>query len=258
VFRFISTIKLLQIYLYLQFNVYHDIQTQGKYILPAFAGLLMLVTLYLNKLYQTLLAPRAGIRVNTAIFAVFMALVLYVHMHAMYKYVVPFYYSNAFVDTTPERFSNIDFTNTAIRQSNDLTLLEQGARELKYEVSGYDPWLAIKPISIDTSPDLILVRIRFTNNRANFYQVYWDAGQGMSENTLVKGFAPTGQNTLYQILPVSAIENLRFDFGEPGTEITIEDMSYAALKHKPLIPLLNKLFNVKPGQSSLSSYNRLE
>jgi hypothetical protein len=243
--------SVLQIYLYLQFNMYHDIQTQGKYILPALPGLLLLLVMYVDKFYTRFVEPWTGPPINTLFFGAFMGAVLYVHAHAMYKYIIPFYYSNAFVDTAAERFSKIDFLDASTRQTNDLKLLEEGKQSLSYEVIGHDPWLSIKLMPIDLKPELILARIGFKNNKANFYHFYWDGGEGMSEFTVVKGFAPRGENTIYQIIPVSAINTLRFDFGEPGTEITVSDMAYAGLKYKPLVPLLNKLFNVKPTQSSL-------
>ncbi len=91
-------------FMYMNFNINNDIQTQGKYVLPAFAGLLLVLASRLrdfssiNKKHT-----QSGLLIFAASLLVLLSLA-YIHAQALYKYVIPFYYSEAYVDTSPEKF----------------------------------------------------------------------------------------------------------------------------------------------------------
>ena len=240
-------------FMYMNFNINNDIQTQGKYVLPAFTGLLIILgstmrVFFNNNHDYKRSSPAAFLLTSVALLAL-----IYVHAHALYKYVVPFYFTHAYVDTTATRFSPISLTEKGNLETGDLKLTYNTSNTLSYTVTGPDPRLYFKDLNLDTHPDLIHLKIRVINNMANYYYYYWDEGAGMSENTVVRGFMPKGKHTIYQILPVSAIKNLRFDLGTPGSSFTIESLEYAGLKYKPLIPWLNRLFNIKMTAVTLSS-----
>ncbi len=136
--------------------------------------------------------------------------------------------------------------------TGDLKLTYNTSDSLSYSVTGHDPRLYIMDLNIDTGPDLIHLKMQVVNSHANYYYFYWDDGAGMSENTVVRGFMPKGENTVYQILPVSSLMHLRFDLGTPGSRFIIKKLEYSGLKYKPFIPELNKFFNVRVNRESLS------
>lgn len=231
-------------FMYMNFNINNDIQTQGKYILPAFVGLLLVLASRLRGFFsKASSAKKSGSILPVALAVVLMSLT-YIHAQALYKYVIPFYYSNAFVVTKPEKFIPITLTNNANLETGDLKLTYNTSDTLSYTVTGPDPRLYINHLNLDTGPDLIHLKIQVSNSKANYYYFYWDAGAGMSENTVVRGFMPQGDNTVYQILPVTSLKHLRFDLGTPGSRFTINSLQYSGLDYKPLVPLLNKLFGV--------------
>jgi len=180
-----------------------------------------------------------------------MLLLIYVHAQALYKYAIPFYFTNAYVDTTHKRFKPIPYTDTGKLELTRLEIVEKKDNVVKYRVTGVDPHLTFKNVDIDLNPQLILIRIHVENSYPDYYKFYWDAGAPMSEATAVKGFMPYGESTVYQILPVSSVDHLRFDLGMPNTTFAIKDLSYAPLKYKPFVRVLNTLFDVKPTEDTL-------
>ena len=240
-------------FMYMNFNINNNIQTQGKYVLPAFSGLLLLLVPFLLVFFR--IDPSQGQTglLKRTIFTGLLLSLVYIHTQALYKYVIPFYYSEAYVDTANEKFTSISLTENSNLETGDLELTYNTTDTLSYSVTGPDPRLYIKDLNLNTEPDLIHLKIQVYNSMANYYYYYWDAGAGMSENTVVRGFMPKGDTTVYQILPVSSLIHLRFDLGTPGTRFTIKKLEYSSLRYKPLIPLLNLIFNVDESRESLSS-----
>ena len=238
-------------FMFLYFNINNDVQAQGKYVLPAFTGLLLILGSNLKGFFKRNPGHRQSSSLEIISFSALLLALIYVHVHALYKYVIPFYYSHAYVDTTPERFTPIALTEYDNLKTGDLKLTYNTSNALSYRVTGHDPRLYINDLNLDTSPDLILLKIRVTNSKANYYYFYWDAGFGVSENTVVKGLMQKGKQTIYQILPVTALIDLRFDLGTPESTFTIESLEYSPLKYKPLIPLLNRMFNVNASKRRL-------
>jgi len=171
--------------------------------------------------------------------------VAYIHAQALYKYVIPFYFSGAYVDTTPERFRPIPFMDEEKLKIDDLEVLERKEGLFEYRVSGPDPRLMIKNVHINVAPKPILLRIRLATNIIDLYSVYWDAGRGMAEKTVVKGYVAAGAHTYYQILPWSAIAHLRFDLGRPGETVAIRGLAYAPLEYRAPYNILNWIFLVR-------------
>ena len=239
-------------FMYMNFNINNDIQTQGKYVLPAFTGLLLILGSTMRVFFRQNHEYRRTSPAAFGLFGVVMLALIYIHVHALYKYVIPFYYTQAYVETSAQRFSPIPLAENGNLETGDVKLTYNTSDALSYTVTGPDPRLYFKDLNLDTSPELVHLKIQVTNSTANYYYYYWDDGSGMSENTVVRGFMPKGENTIYQILPVSALKHLRFDLGNPGSSFTIESLEYTGLKYKPLIPWLNKLFNVNVGRHSLS------
>ena len=231
-------------FMYMHFNINNDIQTQGKYVLPAFTGLLLILASTAHHLFKSNLEPRQSSPFAFMLITLTLMSLTYIHAQALYKFVIPFYYSDAYVDTTTTEFIPVSLTENADLETGDLKLTYNTSNALSYLVTGPDPRLYFKDLNLDTGSDLIHLKIQVDNSKANYYYYYWDTGSGMSENTVVRGFMPKGKNTIYQILPVTALKHLRFDLGTPGSNFTIESLEYSELKYKPLIPWLNKFFNV--------------
>jgi len=229
-------------YMYMRFNINNDIQTQGKYVLPAFPGYLLVLSAFLDHIISTRAEAAFTASSRTAVFAVSLLVVGYIHAQALYKYVIPFYFSGAYFDTAPDRFHPIPFTNEERLKVDDLELVKLKEGLIKYRVTGYDPRFMVKNVHINVAPEPILLRIGLPSSIIGFYSIYWDAGGGMSEQTMVRGFKAGDARTCYRILPVSAIAHLRFDMGSPGATVAIEDLAYAPLEYRAPYNILNWLF----------------
>ena len=235
-------------FMYMQFNINNDIQTQGKYVLPAFTGILIILVSFTHRLINYFSSYLFTPLFKKSVMMISLAGLLYIHVQGLYKYVIPFYYTNAYVDTQAAAFTPIPFLNIQSAQTEDLELLQKSNTFVQYKVTGADPKLYIENLNINLEPQLIHLKIKVNNSKSNYYQFYWDSGAGMSEQTVVKGFMPKGENIIYQILPVSSISHLRFDLGTPNSTFTIHAFGYSKLSYKAGIRLLNKLFNVHPGR----------
>ena len=234
---------LLLFFLYMHFNINNDIQTQGRYLLPAFPGFLLISVTAWFALYAERSAGRSTPRFTGMGYAVLVVAFVYVHAQAMYKYVIPFYYRGAYLETADALFTPVSLQNQEEIQTHDLSLQSQKRGVLEYLVTGPDPGLYFENVDMNVTPDYLLLKISFWNSRTDYYSVYWDAGQGMSEGTAVQGYASLGDNIVYQLLPVSAIENLRFDLGSPETQFRLTGLAYGKFKFKPVFSVLNRLFN---------------
>lgn len=233
--------SILLFFMYMNFNINNNIQTQGKYILPAFCGLLLVLSSFLI----VVLKPDRFSPVRNTLFAGLLLSFTYIHAQALYKYVIPFYYSWVYYDTSDENFTTIPLSPGETLQTGDLSATDDSGDVLSYRVTGPDPRVYLMDINLNTAPDLILLKIQVINSHANYYFYYWDTGSGMSERTVVRGFMPKGDNTVYKVLPVSSIRDLRFDMGIPGARFTLKKLEYSSLKYKPFIPLLNRIFNLR-------------
>jgi len=236
---------LLLFYMYMRFNMYYDIQTQGRYLLPAFPGYLLVLSEFAGYLFSGRFDEKAAASSRAPVFAAALLIVAYVHAQALYKYVIPFYFNSAYVDTSPERFRPIPFTDADMLETGDLELLVRKEGLMKYRVTGPDPRIMFKKVRINTAPEPILLRMRLASQVVGFYSIYWDAGRGMSEQTMVRGFVPHGVRTCYQILPAAAVAHLRLDLGRPGYELAIRELAYAPLKYRAPYNILNRLFLVR-------------
>ncbi len=241
---------IFQVFMYLYFNINNDIQTQGKYILPALPGLFLLLAAFCSYVIEKM--PQLDTpKVKAGALTLLLLGFIYAHLHAWYKYVIPFYNSVIYIDNSPERFTPIAFTDASKLETGDVELMLIDKHDLKYRVTGPDPRVTFKDVNIDTSPEHILLRIRVFNSHDNYYYFYWDDGEGPRHDDVVKGLFPEGYHIMYQILPVKKLKNLRFDLGTPDTRFHITALSYAPLKYKPWAAFLNKMFHVTPLSDTL-------
>ncbi len=227
-------------FMYMNFNINNDIQTQGKYLLPAAIGLVLLLASFLKFSVKN--------HYNQLACTILMALVIYIHFQGLYKYVLPYYYSNIFVDANLDRYTEIPNYEPDKTIITDLELIKDAAKPNTYRVTGPDPGMLISDVNVNTKSMFIVLRIDITSSRSDYYEVYWDAGSGMSEETMSRGFLTKGDSILYKILPTSVMHHIRFDFGipSPETTFTINKLAYSSFRYKPHIRILNKLFNVNP------------
>lgn len=242
---------IFQIFMYIHFNINNDTQTQGKYLLPALPGFFLILAVFWCYFLEKISLPENSAKLNTALLSFVLIVFVYTHIHAWYKYVIPFYNSVIYIDNSPERFTPIPFTDASRLQTGDLQLMLIDDKNLKYLVTGPDPHVMFKNVNIDTSPEYILLRIRVFNSKDNYYYFYWSNKEIPRKQDVVKGFFPHGYHIMYQILPVKTLKNLRFDLGTPDSRFHITSLSYAPLKYKPWAQVLNRFFNVSAASDTL-------
>lgn len=234
----------LLFFLYLYFNLYNDMQHQGKYIMPALPGLVLILASMINRMIfrRSWWLSRPALSTGTGVF--FVVLISYTHFQAVYKYVISFYHSSFYVSQQAE-FKALAFDEFKEIRTNNVEYELLSDKTLQYKISGADPWVLFVPRSpLSSSTGAVVIKLDIVAPHYGKYELYWNSGSGMAQANRVEGVVSEGENHIYRILPAGSIVKFRFDYGNPDEEVQLSRLAYAELKFKPLIPVLNRLFNV--------------
>lgn len=248
----------LLFYLYMYFNLYNDMQHQGKYIMPALPGLYVLMASCINHAFIKNSRFQHKPYVHVAVISLSIILLGYVHLHAMYKYVISFYHSNFYINPESE-FKRISFNGLKELKTNSIEYDVVSDDKLVFRVTGDDPWILLaNPEPFPGSTGAIALKFDITVPEYGEYDIYWNDGSGIREHQRVEGVVSRGSNKVYRILPTPQALQIRFDYGILGDEVTISNMAYSEIQYRRLIPQLNRLFNLDPTtyRPLINSYTR--
>ena len=238
----------LLFYLYMYFNLYNDMQHQGKYIMPALPGLIIILASWIDRAFIKNSKFQFKPYIRTSIICLFIFLLGYTHMQAVYKYVISFYHSNFYINPDLE-YRAISLNGLKDIKTNNIEYDLVSDTELAFMVTGDDPWILMtNPVPLSGSTGAIVLKIDITVPEYGEYEIYWNNGEGITENTRVEGVVSRGDNQIYRILPVSKAFQIRFDYGIPGDQIKISSLAYSELRYRQFIPQLNKIFRMDPAK----------
>ncbi len=238
----------LLFYLYMYFNLYRDMQHQGKYIMPALPGLIILLAAWIDKVFIKNRKFQARPYLRAGMISSLIFLLVYTHTHALYKYVISFYHSNFYIDPAVE-YSTISLAGLKDIDAHSIEYDLVSDTELVYRVTGDDPWLLMtSPGPVSSSTGAIVLKIDVTVPKYGEYEIYWNNGDGIKESHRVEGVVSRGDNLIYRILPASNVYQIRFDYGIAGDQIKISNLAYGELRYRKFIPQLNKIFRMDPAK----------
>lgn len=221
---------LFQLAMYVRFNLYHDVQVQGKYLLPVLAPLL---TLFSAALAVTVDfagdRSRGVVRLPGAVWVVlFVGVIMGSHLHALNAYVVPYYYQDPYVyRLSPFRYLNIrklDF----VKASKDLTLTP-GKPGLSVESFGADPWIELKDTYCSWVPVNVIIHVVLRAEEIGELKIYVDQGDGFSEQSATSWRYGRGDNHLIMPMGVSACRAIRIDPASAPGKLVIKRIGFAPI-----------------------------
>ncbi|MFC1664098.1 ArnT family glycosyltransferase [Pseudomonadota bacterium] len=232
---------LFQMFMFVWRNVYQDIQIQGKYMLPVFLAVLVL---FLSALRCSVQAINHQLEKNsleafwisgrnlmkmTAVAGIFF--IIYVHLHGLFTYVIPFYYPPAYsLDTG--RLSYMDLSKPQwIMTSKDITIQ---TIDDKWEITshGVDPHLVLPAKLCEKLGSNFLLQIRFNAVKKGQFQAFVDDGGGFRRNKSDRITYDAGNNTILLGLSANQCKAVRLDPMSTKGEMTISEIAVSKLAIK--------------------------
>lgn len=224
-----------QIYMYVRFNLKHDIQIQGKYLIPVMLPVLVLFFSSFQSLKYRLdraLELRIDLDHRHTIYNViggFSALLIIgVHSHALAAYVVPFYFPQPY-DVSVRQFKSVDLGKGFVAAEATNVELRNRGDALQITALAADPKLVIgAPLCRILHRNSIL-QISITSDQEGLFQVFVDNGAGFSERNTQRAIYRAGSTTLIFAVRADNCKQVRLDPMIGRGELTIDNIAAAPL-----------------------------
>jgi 4-amino-4-deoxy-L-arabinose transferase-like glycosyltransferase len=229
----------LQLAMYVHFNLNHDIQVQGKYLLPVLLPVLILFFGLVDSIAEPLRSTLArnvtlkrrysgGQVVLGSIGLTGLAIVVGVHVQALLQYVKPFYYPVPH-GIKVQRFTPLDLARKKLVQAMSEVHLETESGRWVIESLGQDPWIELKRDVCEKVAVNALIRMTLSADQPGQFRIYLDDGAGFNERRAVSSNYPAGESELLIGLNAPACRRLRLDPLETTGRIVIHEIAFAPL-----------------------------
>lgn len=224
-----------QIYMYVRFNVKHDIQIQGKYLIPVILPVLVLffssiqsLKYRLNRVLELQIDLDHRHTIYNVIGGLSALLIVGVHSHALAAYVVPFYFPQPY-DVSVRQFKSMDLvkgfaaaetTNAELRNHGDALQISALAADPRVVIGG--------PLCRILHRNAIL-QISITSDQEGLFQIFVDNGGGFSERNTHRAIYRAGSTTLIFAVRADNCKQVRLDPMIGPGELTIDNIAVAPL-----------------------------
>ncbi len=231
---------LFQVLMYTRFNLYQDIQEQGKYLLPALPALIYLFISGFDsglKGISKLVTLLTNSKFNFNKFAVTactigVAAAIGMHLQALLLHAVPFYRPEP-VQLNIGPFKSMDISNDdAIKNMRGTTLTVENGRWVFNSPRG-GGYIVFHPSICENFGPSTLIRVSLHSDHDDQLKFFYNNGLGHVEKHTGKVLFSVGDSTIVYSLKQKHCENLRLDvMRNPGT-IIISDIAFATFTHVP-------------------------
>ncbi len=234
------SIVLFQLFMYTRFNLYQDIQVQGKYLLPTLPAILILFISGLDWLLKgihrlvTLVptwASRFVLFSRVTVIVLFCATVG-MHLHALLIHVVPFY------KLSPIQLNIWKFRPLPL--SNDIYIKDIRNGTLKIEKRNWVFESETGGVFIVMSPKICgrfglstMMKIRLEADHKDFIRIFMNNGLGHIHKHSATLDYKAGDNALVYSLKKSHCEQLRLDIMSKPGKVIIKEISFAKVGFVP-------------------------
>ncbi len=236
-----------QFYMYMWANMYNDIQIQGKYLLPVVGALLILSLCALRAAGSIAwsIADRAGAgRISftqggVGIFAILalIAAAFALHRDSLVNHVLPFYqpafYQEPLRPVAVKPFKRITINPGRFKAANQIDNARLDGKKLVFESTGSDPWFVPSLKNCGGASDNTLVRIVMTAPDKGRFSIYWDDGNGFSDQARTTVRYNSGRQELHIWIAPRSCQQLRFDPGVAPGDFVIHRVSIAQIDIGP-------------------------
>ena len=219
-----------QVVMYVRFNLYHDVQVQGKYLLPALAPLL---TLCAGAVVAAARFPEGRVKVLNRLpgsvwATLFAGLVVVTHVHALRTYVIPYYFPDPLIYRM-SAFRYLDLKDLDFIKTSNAVKLEPGASGLTVESLGIDPQIELRHKFCGWIQVNVIIHMILEAESKGDIKVYVDPGQGYSEENVVGSRYSSGENHLIIPMGVSDCRAIRIDPASAPGKVVLRRIGFATL-----------------------------
>ena len=229
------TMIAFQVFMYVRFNFLHDVQMQGKYILPVMSAIMVLFFSSVNILDRISVEVRRHKNDRAVGFfapAVILA-ALFVHVDAYLHYVVPFYnppdYTLKIDEFKPVELNQNRYIEKKIRLSVETT--PDGAWLI--ESKEKDPQILMTSAFCDVVEGYSMIEIDISSSAAERFNIYIDTGQGFNAKQHIFSAYEPGKNRLLIASGIKACKRIRIDPMNKQGRVVIKSISVAPLSITP-------------------------
>jgi len=215
-------------------NITTEVQLQGKYLMPAMLPVLLLAFGTLHAWGRAIADRRHGaafvVTPSSAAHAALAALTVgavLVHVHALARYVVPFYWPYAY-DLSLTPFRPVLLSARQVRPIGDMRDVRVVDNGIEFQSTGRDPSFEISDI-VCRYPGNLLLRVDLEAEQAGAFQVFIDRGEGFNERHSQSTRYPAGRSEILMALDSSRCQRIRIDPGTTPGHYHLWAISYAQL-----------------------------
>ena len=223
-FYFILLLMVIfQIYMYVRFNISHDVQIQGKYLLPVFLPVLVLFCAAVDALARLIDGQDqpSDIALKIVLGTLVFVIIIGSHIHALQAYVLPYYFQQ------PRQFRTsalqyIDLTNLKfIEASRDLELsvVEGG---ILAKSASRDPQIVLKGKYCKWLSANSIIHVVLEASTEGVMKLYIDQGSGFRESTVIAREYFPGENQIIVPFGIHDCKAIRVDPSSQVGEVIIK------------------------------------
>ncbi len=221
---------LIQIVMYVRFNLYHDVQIQGKYLLPVLLPMLVLSMAALTATFKVvddwILQPEAVLKGALGVLA--FVIIIGTHVHALTAYVIPYYFQQPLNFRTSRLqyldFSNLDFVKAA--RDVELSVSPSG---LLVKSMDNDPQIVLKNRYCKWLAPNSIAHIVLHAERVGHFKIYIDQGNGFRERSVHSRRYAVGSNHLIIPFGTKRCKAIRLDPAVEAGEIVLKRVGFASM-----------------------------
>jgi len=221
---------IFQIVMYIRFNLYNDVQVQGKYLLPAYFPVLILFSAAVIEIGNGIAASiRDSERALKITFGVLsFAIIVGSHVHALRAYVVPYYFPEPYVFRM-SAFYYLDLSNLKFVKASRDVRLRTGPEGLIVESLSVDPQIRLKDKLCKRMSVNSIIQVVLRAEKKGDLKIYVDEGQGFTESNVQGRRYSPGENYLIMPMGFSQCRAIRLDPASESGTVVIERLGIASL-----------------------------
>lgn len=214
---------IFQIIMYIQFNLYHDIQVQGKYMLPVFLPVLVLFSAAVvavgDGVADRIRDPDSALKITFGLLC--FIVIVGSHVHAVRVYVMPYYIQKPLVYRMG-KFRNLDLTNLEFVKTYRDVRLQAGKDGLTAESLGVHPQIELKDEICDWLSVNSIFHVVLHAQEKGDLQIYIDEGNGFNESNVRGRLYVPGENHMIIPMGISQCLAIRLEPASEPTTVVIE------------------------------------
>ena len=212
-----------QISMYIRFNIYHDVQVQGKYLLPVFLPVLVLFSAAVNAFveltdgYDQPAETALKILLGTLAFVI----IIGSHAHALQTYVLPYYFQQPRIFRTSQP-QYLDLTNLKFVETStdvELSVIDGG---ILAKSTSRDPRIVLRSKYCKWLSANSIVHMVLEARTKGVIKIYIDQGKGFNESSVIGTEYKPGENQIIIPFGIHGCKAIRLDPTAQTGEVVIK------------------------------------